>query len=312
MLPEVGHNKQLGAYIGPGFVFNLPQGSTLKLAPLYAFGKDKAFGLGGFARFTSKTNKTEVGYSNVKDKLVVKGEQKVFTQNTKLIYGTNAYLNDGFLGNRLPGYSVELVDDRKVGTAYNFTYFNRASAGYMKDYNRSFNTARFKLQGDLINDKPLFAVHDDLLQMRIQSQYDFSIYGNGDTFGLVRLGPRFDSRLGPLRLSSAYFQSGIHGDSQFEFDRYMYGKSNLILAGDLKVTNNLSLGALRSFNLTKDNWNRSLVTENQLYARVGPDDVKFIVGYDFVRKRSTVGLDLLIGSGRTNIDFDRLRVNDIK
>jgi len=310
MLPEAGYTQDLGGYFGPSHVFNIANGSTLKVSPLLMFDNKggSKIGFGGMARFTSLSNKTEVGYGTVKDKLVVRGEQKLFTPYTKFYYGSNAFIDDGLYGDKKARYLAEIVDERKLGSAMNFDLFTRASAGYAEDYNRSFGTGRFKLQGDLINNKPIFSIRNDLLQFRLHSQFDVSVYGNGDTFALMRAGPRFDSKLGRLKLTSTYFQAGIHGQSPFEFDRFDQGKSNLILGGEFKVTNYLDIGHVRNLNLTKDRYDGRLATESQYYARVGPEDFKFKLGYDTVRKRSTFGLDLMLGSGRTALDFDRLKV----
>jgi len=309
MLPEMGYTRDLGGYFGPSHVFNIPNGSTLKVSPLLMAGTgDSKFGFGGMARYTSFTNKTEIAYGTLKDKLVLRGEQKLFSPYTKLRYGSNSYIDDGIFGDKKARYLAEIVDERKLGSAMNFDLFTRASAGYAEDYGRSFGTGRFKLQGDLINDKPLFSIKNDLLQFRLHSQFDVSVYGNGDTFALLRAGPRFDSKIGRLKLTSTYFQAGIHGQSPFEFDRYDQGRSNLIVGGEYKLTNYLDIGHIRNLNLTRDRYDGRLSTESQFYARVGPEDFKFKLGYDTVRKRSTFGLDLMLGSGRTALDFDRLKV----
>lgn len=311
MLPEIGHNQQLGTYFGPSHVFYLPHGSTLKVSPLLALDGFSSFGGGGIIRFNSETNKTELGYSTVKNKFIAKGEQEIFSPDTKILYGSNSYMNNGIFGYNMPKYILEIADDRKIGSAFNFDFFNRTSTGYAEDYGRNFGTARLQLQGNIINAKPLFDLGNGLLRGRIQSQYDLSLYGTGDSFGLIRLGPSLSSKLGRLSLGSTYFQSAMRGRTPFLFDRYVYGKSNLILAASYKLTKNLDIGTYRSLNLTKDNWNRKLVTENVLYARVGPEDLKFRIGYDFERKCSTVGLDLLMGSGKTALDFDKMKYNDL-
>jgi len=327
MLPEMGHTQELGTYFGPSHVFYMPSGATLKASPLLAFGD----GIGGgfMTRYKSDTNETEIGYTTNKNKLVISGEQTLLSPNTQLFYGTNSYMPDGYFNYGKAKYLLELADERKLGSALNFDLYSRLSAGYAADYmstnyfndnptvdywdaKNSFGTTRFRVQGNLINNKPIFQVREDLLQMRLQSQFGATAYGTGDTFAIVRAGPRLDSRIGRLSLSSAYYQAGVHGDSPLIFDRYMHGKSNWVISGDVKVNKHVNVGHIRSLNLTKDNWEKRLSTENLLYARVGPDDVKFRLGYDFVRRRSTFGIDLLLGSGRSAIEFDKLRANDLE
>ena len=61
-------------------------------------------------------------------------------------------------------------------------------------------------------------------------------------------------------------------------------------------------------NLNKDNWDKRFLAENQFFAKVGPEDFKFCLGYDTVRKRTALGVDLLVGSDRTALEFDKLKV----
>ena len=53
-----------------------------------------------------------------------------------------------------------------------------------------------------------------------------------------------------------------------------------------------------------------LLAENQIAASIGPDDIKLRVGFDTVRRRSVFGVDMLIGSDRAGIEFDKMRVID--
>jgi hypothetical protein len=90
----------------------------------------------------------------------------------------------------------------------------------------------------------------------------------------------------------------------------------LCLGGDLKITKSLSIGTYRSLNLLKDyggsNSPHKSTVENMVYATIGPGDLKFKIGYDFERKRSAIGLDMLVGSSQSMFDFDKLKVNDLK
>ncbi len=313
MLPVVGRTRELGGYIGPSYVFSTPFDSTLKVAPLLGFAGDDAIGFGGYARFMNSGNQTEVAYTTSGDNLVVEGEQDLWGKNTKILYGSNAYIDNGFFGRKKPKYIAEIVDDRLLASAVNFNLFLRSSAGYAQDYDRSFGTARFQMQSTLINDKPIFRIKDDLLEFRLVTQGQIAAYGNGDTFGLVRVGPNFRSNLAErLRLSTTYFQAATYGDSPFWFDRYNQGKSSVIIREELDLNKSFSFGHLAHFNITEDNWERRFATENQFYLKVGSEDFKFKMGYDIVRRRSIFGFDMLMGSGRTGVEFDKLNVLDKK
>jgi hypothetical protein len=311
MMPEIGFDKTIGGiYFGPSLTLDLPKSSTLRVSPIFsAFGRDSAVGGGGIARFRSSFNKTDVAYTTTGNRLVLKGEQKLYKDTTKIKYSVNEYPDNGFLGTGFyrPLYLVELVDERKVGKLLNHNIFTRFGSGIARDVNDGIATPRVQLQGNIISEKPLLRFKD-YVELRLQSQFNVAAYGTGDTYAVVRGGPRVDWNLGRLDLTTSYMQAGIWGDTPFVFDEYIRGKSNLILAGDFKITKFLSIGNIRSLNLSRDGSDPRLSTENQFYARVGPEDFKFRIGYDVARKRSTFGLDLFLGSGRSALNFDKMKI----
>jgi hypothetical protein len=311
MLPEVGYNKSIGGiYFGPSLTLDLPKSSFLRISPVVsAFGRDGSIGGGGIARFRSPINKTDIAYTTTGNRLVVKGEQKLYKDTTKIKYTVNEYPDNGFLGTGLyrPLYLAELVDERKIGKVLNHNIFTRFGSGIARDVNDGIATPRVQLQGNIISEKPILHFKD-YVELRLQSQFNVAAYGTGDTYAIVRGGPRVDWNLGRLDLTTSYLHAGIWGDTPFVFDEFVRGTSNLILAGDFKITNFLSIGNIRSLNLSRDGAEPQLSTENQFYARVGPEDFKFRIGYDIARKRSTFGLDLFLGSGRSALNFDRMKI----
>ena len=304
-LPEIGYKQQLGWYGGPSHVFSLPDGGALKTSPLLSNGVN-GFGGGLFARFSNSSNKTEFAYTTSKNTVIFQGEQKAFSPFTKLIYGGNEYVDNGIFGPQMPKYIAEVVDNRKLASAMNFSLYQRSSLGYAQDVINSYGTARFQLQGTVMNDAPLFSFKD-YLHLGITSQYDVSLYGDGSKFGLVRAGPSLYSKIGPLTFNTTYFQAAMYGQSPFLFDKFLQGKSNVVMFSDLKLCKYLNFGYIASLNLLKDNWNHTLLTENQFYISVGPQDVKIRIGFDAIRKSSNIGLDLLLGQGKTPVDFDKMK-----
>lgn len=311
MLPEVGFDKNLGGiYFGPSLTLNLPKNSTLKLSPVFAAGgNENAVGGGAIARFRSSINKTDIAYTTTSNHLVMKGEQKIYKDTTKIKYYVNDYPDDDFMGTGFyrPNYLVELVDERKIGKVLNHNIFTRASGGYARDVNDGVSSSRVQLQGNIISDKPILAFKD-YVALRLQSQFNVAAYGTGDGYAVIRGGPRVDWKLWRLGLTTSYMQAGVWGQTPFIFDEFIRGTSNLILAGDFKVSKFLSVGNIRSLNLSKDGSDPRLSTENQFYARIGPEDFKFRIGYDIERKRSIFGLDLFLGSGRSAMSFDRMKI----
>ncbi|MDD3014185.1 MAG: hypothetical protein PHC34_10830 [Candidatus Gastranaerophilales bacterium] len=315
MLPEIGQNPAMGLYYGPSHVFFTPQGATLKVSPIMSFStKSDASLLGGgvMTRYMSESNKTEVGFTTNRNKAMVKGEQNL-SPYTKIIYGTNSYNDNGFYGNCLSEYIAEVVDNRKLASMMNFDFNLRSSAGYSQDYYKNMGTMKFQLQGELLNPEPIYSYKNDLFQVRTLSQANISVYGTGNTSGIIRTGPWVNSKIGKLSLHGAYLQSAIYGDTPFLYDQFLPGKSNVIEGIDYKINKYFNVGHYGSYNLKKDNWNKKMFAENIIYIRIGPEDVKFTIAYDLARNFSRIGTELLIGKEtKTAIDFDKLKVKQRK
>ncbi|NLF83542.1 MAG: hypothetical protein GX568_06130 [Candidatus Gastranaerophilales bacterium] len=307
--PEFGHLSELGAFVGYGHVFDLKNGGTLKAVPLFSWGDGKRndIGFGGMVRYMDTTNKTELYYSTLKDKILLEGEQRIFTPNTKLIYGANSYIENGFFGLQKPDYVVEIVDSRSLIKAYNFDFNLRSSGGYVESIDSNFALGRFQLQGSLRNIAPFWR-YKDYLTIGAGANAHLGLYGNGATYGVARIGPHVGSTLGPLDIWAAYYQGAIGGESPLLFDRYQHGKSNVTFHSSLRVSKYLTLAYGTSLNLTKDSWEKKLMIENQVYMWVGPEDFKIKLGYDIERERTLFGIDMLVGAEDSAIDFEKLKV----
>jgi len=314
MLPEIGQNPAMGFYFGPSHVFFLPQSATFKVSPIMALSTSSGgdnIGGGVMTRYMSEKNETEIGFTTILNKIMVKGEQKL-SHTSKIIYGSNSYNENGFYGNCISKYIAEIVDYRTLASMMNFDFNLRSSAGYSQDYYKNMGTTRFQLQGELINQKPIYSYKKDLLQLRTLSQANIAVYGTGNTFGVIRTGPWISSKIGKLSLYGAYLQSAIYGDTPFLYDQFLPGKSNVLEGVNYEVNDHLQVGHYGSYNLLKDNWNNKLFAENIVYIRVGPKDIKFRIGYDLTRKFSRFDTEFLLGKDdKTTVDFDKLKVKQI-
>jgi len=311
MLPEIGQNPAMGLYYGPSHVFFLPQGATFKVSPIASLstrGDADFFGGGVMTRYMSEKNRTEVGFTTNLNKTMVKGEHKL-SPATKIIYGSNSYNENGFYGNCISEYIAEIVDYRKLGSMMNFDFNLRSSAGYSQDYYKSMGTTKFQLQGELLNPVPIYSYKNDLFQLRTLSQANIAVYGTGNTIGIIRIGPWMNSKIGNLTLYGAYLQSAIYGDTPFLYDQFLPGKSNVVEGIDYKVNKNLNIGHYGSYNLRKDNWNNKMFAENIVYVRIGPEDIKFRIGYDLARNFSRIDTEFFLGKDtKSVINFDKLKV----
>lgn len=317
-IPELGTDPSLGFFLGAGPILHLPKGGTLKLLPSLAFGSGDVYssqgdvkpGVGLRGRFLFRGNKTEFGYTTIKKKLAINGRQRL-TPNTVINYGSYSYFENGFLGQRRPAYLTEVVNDKEVFSNKKFLIGLRSSFGVAKDLSTvsSYTTAKAQLQSNIMGKDPLYSIGNNIFQIRPNGQFLLSAYGNGDTYEMGRIGPMLSSNLGPLSLFANYFVGATRGHSAFEYDKYYEGHSNVRLSGTLKVCRFFDVGLYKSYNLDKQFVDNKMV-EDRYSIRFGPDDMKITVGYDSKRKSSTFGLELLLGSGKTSLEYDKLNLVD--
>jgi len=248
--PEMGTLTNLGAFAGPGFVFDTPMGSTLKLVPIVNYNGGQ-FGFGGLAKFKSATNKTDIGYGSaggngdgsLTDKIIVRGKQKL-DDNLYLQYGSNSYIDDWFLGYRMAKLMGELVYDDTflnqdfVGKNLDMSFRHRVSAGFMQDNSvgagnvgalgsGGIGTARFKYMAELsqtlyslncerfLQDMTSSALNkpkDDVLSVRLSMVFQGSsaVYGTGDTQMIGRAGPMLHTQYKYWMQDLGYFLSAYN------------------------------------------------------------------------------------------------------
>lgn len=331
--PEIGYLRQLGLYAGPGFLLNGPMGSTLKLAPMVVV--DNQAGVGGMARLRAGKNVTEMYYGTEKDKFILDGTQKFADERFRLNYATNAYIEDGFMGRKMPNkfaeiefrdsttledlglvydyrYSAALASDYETGGSADWRMNTARARRNLPSHKEDWSTLKLKAQGEFYKAKPLFE-KEDLFELNARVQYDFSQYGTGQNLAVVRVGPTFlYTPVSRLRLRGGYYMSGVHGESPFSWDQYYYGKQSANIGYEIKITKKLSLGASHTLNLLKDNYDERMLAENRVYARYGPEDMKFVLAYDTVRRRTLMGFDMIVGADNSDIHFDKLYVKDYK
>ena len=52
--------------------------------------------------------------------------------------------------------------------------------------------------------------------------------------------------------------------------------------------------------------------ENTFYVSLGPDDVKFNVGYDFIRENTFFTVEVMMDAKGTRVDYDKLVIKQDK
>lgn len=315
-MPEVGAIGMLGSYIGPAVVLNVPGGSTLKLAPIVTYSKSK-FGIGGIARFRNEYNMTEVAYGTSREELLVRGRHKLAPGLT-LNYSRLTPQNEWFFGYRRPKYSAQLnyartdyVDDLKLHFSQMY------SAGAFVDHRKGqdFRDAEGRFRWMTQTYKPLYEYMNDEgnvgFNVGLVAQTAATVYTTGDVHGIFRFGPALNTKVGPWQQSLSYYQSAIAGQSPFEFDRYRYGRSNLVIVESLRVCKYLSLGYLASVAMNRDVPSDRAFQENRFLVSIGPDYAKFTIGYDSVRHNTMVLLSMLVGTQDSDIEFKRATIGNV-
>ncbi len=308
-LPEFGSQSMLGTHIGPAVVLNVPGGSTLKLAPILTY-KDK-FGVGGIARFRNRYNLTEVAYGTSEDELIVRGRHKL-APGLLLNYSRYTNQNEWFLGYRMPKYSAQISysrSDNVKDLKLNFSQMYSAGIFVDRRNNVDFKDAEGRFRWMTQTSKPVYQYLNEEgnigLRLNLVAQTAATVYTTGDTAGLVRFGPALSTKVGPWNQAVMYYITGSAGDSPFDFDRYRYGRSNVVLIESLKVCKYLTLGYLASLSMDSDYKDDDLFQENRILVSIGPDYAKFTIGYDSIRHNTMFVFSMLVGTKDSDITFKK-------
>lgn len=339
--PEIGSMTNLGTFAGPGFVFDTPMGSTLKLIPIVT--SNGGFGFGGLAKFKSATNKTDIGYGSTQDTIIVRGKQRL-DDNLYLQYGANSYIDDWFLGQRMAKVMGELVYDDTflnedfAGKNLDMNFRHRISAGFMQDNSvgagnvgtlgeGGIGTARFKYMAEV--SQTIYSLNcervlqdmlssgnkpkDDVLVARVDmvAQGSSAVYGTGDTQMIARIGPRLHTQYKYWMQDLGYYLSGYSDQTPLVmYDKYMYGRSNVYMRESLRVHKYLTLSWFGSLNLSQDSWNGNMAQENSFFFAIGPDDIKLNIGYDTVRQQSFVTMALALDAKGSTINYKKMVIKN--
>lgn len=324
--PEFGSQSRFGMFAGPGFVFDAPFGSVVKLIPLVNYKDD--FGIGGAIKYKTAFNETNLMYGTGSDIFFLKGRQKL-DDNLSLQYGSNAYMDEWFLGRRMPKYLAELVYDKGttikdfVAEGKDLTFRNRISGAYAHDgeWNMSseniqssgVGTMRFRYMAEA--EQSLYKYEDTekrkLLELSLVTQGSAAVYGTGDTQFIGRIGPRIHSQYKYWMQDIAYFVSGYSDHTPMPvYDMYRYGHSNIRIREAIRLNKYITVGWSGSITLTNDSPNGELFQENTFMVSLGPDDLKVNLGYDFMRKTTYFTVAVMFDTKGTTVEFDKMEIKN--
>ena len=325
---ELGSYRGLGMFIGPGWVFELPRGSVLKAMPILNY--KSGFGVGGLVRFQNSTNFTQAAYGTAAGDFIIRGKQDL-DDHLYLQYGMNDYMNEWFLGRRRPEYGISLVynngysSDNFLLKGHASRFAHRFDAGYYQDIDKDKNFR--KLQGEQIGtmrfrymaqaDQNLYNYKNEekqtALGLSVISQLSAAVYGTGDTQVIGRLGPQLHTQYKRWMQDIGYFFSVYDDNTPMPvFDAYRYGKQNLYIREYIRICRYLTLSWFGSINLTGDSPNGERFQENSFYLSIGPDDVKFNIGYDFVRENTYFTVQMMMDAKGTKLEYDTFEIKQDK
>lgn len=333
--PEFGTMMNMGAYIGPGFDFDTPHGTNLKVIPILNYQSngdnsgDNSFGWGGIAKFKSATNKTDIAYGTANKMVITRGKQRL-DDHLFFQYGSNAFMDNWFLGYRMPKLMGELVFENEypqkdfLGKDKPMTFKQRIGAGYMQDndadgYTNLLNssggvgTSRFQYMGEVIQTwytysstkLPLLASFSTIAEGAA------AVYGTGDTQMIGRVGPMLHTQVKYWMQDVGYFLSTYNDNTPLvRYDKYMYGRSNAYARESLRLCKYLTLSWFVSLNLSQDSWDGNMLQENSLFVSLGPDDVRLNVGYDSVRQQSFVSMAFALDAKGSKVEYKKMVIKN--
>lgn len=331
--PELGTMTNLGMYAGPGFVFDTPKGTNLKIIPIINYqtnsmADEYKLGYGAIAKFKSATNKFDMAYGTANKIFMLRGKQKL-DDNVYFQYGTNSYMDDWFLGFRMPKLMGEVVYE-DVYTFKDFlarnlpaTYTHRIAGAYAQDgiigSNQPFfgedgiGTMRFKYMSEIAQTLYSFgrpAENSLNAFLQVAGQGSVAVYGTGNTQAIARLGPRIHTQYKNWVQDAGYFLSAYKDETPFDFDRYMYGRSNVYVRETFRLNKYLALSWFGSLNLLQDSWDGKMLQENTFFISLGPDDVKLHIGYDTIREQSFMAIALALDAKGTTLEYEKMVIKN--
>lgn len=325
---EIGFLRGMGMYAGPGFVFEIPGGSILKAMPVLNY--NHGFGIGGVARYSSASNWTQLAYGTADSKLLIRGRQRL-DDHLSLQYVMNDYLHEWFLGRRRAKYGASLVYENSCGAkdflikGQRSSFSHRVDLGYYQDID--YDSHYRKLDGSQIGTtrarymamatQSLWGRQNKEKQLAaslsVNGQFAASLYGTGDTQVIGRIGPVFHTQVKRWMQDIGYYHSAYEDNTPMPvFDAYRYGKSNVFVREYFKLNRFLTLAWFGSMNVSNDAPNDRTFQENSFYLSIGPEDIKFNIGYDFVRENTYFIVEVMMDAKGTTVDYEKLEIKQDK
>jgi hypothetical protein len=138
-----------------------------------------------------------------------------------------------------------------------------------------------------------------------------AVYGTGDTQFIARFGPRAHIQYKRWMQELGYYQTGYDDHSPMpRYDMYRYGHSSVYISEIVRICKYLSVGWSGMITLSDDSPNGKMFQENRFVFAIGPDDLKFRLGYDFTRQTTFFGFDVAFDTKGTSISYKRMEIKN--
>lgn len=343
--PALGMDPDFGGlYAGPGFDFRLGDG-FVNVSPIVSFGTGNRRsrrgqdienvsgpGAGLILNYMSHFSKVQAGYNVAVGTPTLLAQRKFNEGRTKLMLGANEDYTNGFFGWERPQYIAQVKHVQHITDLANeklrLTGF--ASAGVARDEffptndedffvlpdnpdSTPVTAGRVQLQAQIQNKSPLLRwklSDNSFASVGLLGQASLSGYSTGDFYGLFRGGPTLNFNLGNrFRSYNRYMHTLNTGDSPFVFDTYFRGRNSLMTRNQFRVNDFLTVGMRHRISLQQDNAQNALFTDNAFFVLFGPEDVKFNLAYDFIRRRSFFGISFLPGKSHRDIHYEKMNIH---
>ncbi len=325
--PEFGTRRKMGMFIGPGFVFGGPGGSVMKAIPFLNY-QHGDFGFGGALKYKNTFNTTELGYGSAADIFFLRGRQRL-DDNLFLQYSANSFMDEWFMGARMPKYMAEIYFDKKypkpnfLMEGKTLTFRHRMGLGLMEDNDTNYygekinsagiSTARLRYMAEIRQSLYSYSRPEDrfFFDFSVAMQGSAAVYGTGDTQFIARMGPRFHVQYKNWMQDIGYYQTGYDDNTPMpRFDMYRYGHSSIYISEIIRLNKYISVGWSGNVNLSNDSPSGRLFQENRFVVAFGPDDLKIRLGYDFVRRTTYFGFDVAFDTKGTTINYGKMTIKN--
>ena len=325
--PEFGSRRKIGMYAGPGITFGGPNGSVIKVVPFINY-KNK-FGFGGLLKYVNTNNRTELGYGSASEIFFLKGKQKL-DDKLFLHYAANSYTDEWFLGGRMAKYMAEIYyDDSKInknflGKNMDLIFRHRVGFGLMQDDDKGYYGETFSNASEMSTTRTRYMAELNQILYKYENiekrtslnaglvmQGSAALYGTGDTQFIARMGPGVKLQYKNWMQNIGYFITGSDDHSPMpRYDAYRYGCQSIYISEAFRLTKYVSVGWSGYISLSKDTPNGKMFQENAFIVSLGPDDLKILLGYDFVRQRTYFAFNVAFDPKGTVVNYDKMVIKN--